>query len=105
MIDRIKFFIQRRNKEWFYVRKKFLKYNDECEACGTKRKLEVHHVIPVKKRKDLELEETILITLCKYCHLIFGHFKNWNCYNVHVGIDAKSFRIKKEYQIRHIRNS
>lgn len=70
-----------RSPEWKNVRKLHLDREPTCQACGRKKDLEVHHIVPVHIDKVLELEPSNLITLCEKCHLIFGHlydFKSWN---------------------------
>jgi hypothetical protein len=80
-----------RSKGWKKTRKKFIKKNNICSCCGTKRKLEVHHIVPVHINKELELEVTNLVTLCRRCHFLIGHFCNWRSYNKYVLIDCMNF--------------
>lgn len=71
-----------RSPKWSNTRKKHLENNPKCAACGSSKKLEVHHIKPVHLFPELELDPTNLITLCADpCHIIFGHlmnFKSWN---------------------------
>jgi 5-methylcytosine-specific restriction endonuclease McrA len=71
-----------RSPRWSTIRKEFLKENPVCAACGSDKKLEVHHIEPVHINPDRELDKDNLITLCSAkCHLLFGHlmyFKSWN---------------------------
>lgn len=71
-----------RSNQWKNVRKKHLEEQNSCQACGSDKNLEVHHIIPVHVDKDRELDPNNLITLCNNnCHLLFGHlmhFKSWN---------------------------
>lgn len=71
-----------RSGKWKSVRSTFLKQHDKCAACGSKKNLEVHHIIPVHVNPELELDMDNLVTLCSNsCHLLFGHlmdFKSWN---------------------------
>jgi 5-methylcytosine-specific restriction protein A len=73
-----------RSPKWNSVRKKHLENNPKCAACGKDKKLEVHHIKPVHKYPDLELDPSNLMTLCADpCHLVFGHlmdFKSWNIF-------------------------
>lgn len=90
----------KRNKDWRKLRKKFRQTNDVCAVCGTKKKLEVHHVIPFHVAPELELDMGNLITLCdgggrrgsKSCHLLFGHLGNWQNANTRVKEDATIWR-------------
>lgn len=71
-----------RSSLWGSIRKEFLLKNNKCAACGRKKDLEVHHIIPVHINPSLELDQDNLITLCaSSCHILFGHlmdFKSWN---------------------------
>lgn len=72
-----------RSNNWTTIRRNHLKQQPTCQACNTKTKLIVHHIIPVHIDKDKELDPSNLITLCEnpnsgYCHFIFGHLAiNW----------------------------
>ena len=75
----------KRSPKWDATRKKHLKLYPECEFCGNKANLSVHHILPFHLRPDLELEESNLITLCeksdKYgwsCHYLLGHSLDWH---------------------------
>jgi len=56
------------------VRKKVLKRdNYKCQLCDNNMKLEVHHIIPMRKLWDIDNKKLVtdinnLITLCKKCH-------------------------------------
>lgn len=71
-----------RSPKWQVVRKQHIERYPNCAACGKNRKVEVHHIKPVHKYPDLELELDNLITLCDDpCHFVFGHlldYKSWN---------------------------
>lgn len=86
-----------RSKLWGKVRKEHLKLNSKCEACGTQKKLQVHHIKPFHLHPELELEPTNLITLCMNeqmdCHLLIGHGDDWQSYNPFVVDDIKKLRI------------
>jgi 5-methylcytosine-specific restriction endonuclease McrA len=61
-------------------------------ACGSCKKPEVHHIVPVHLAPELELDPENLITLCdKYCHFIFGHLMNYKSWNVDVLEDSKTY--------------
>lgn len=80
-----------RSGSWSRVRSLFLKNNPQCCACGTKRKLQVHHIQPVHLCPEKELDTTNMITLCKSCHFIFGHLMDWSSWNINVVTDAKVY--------------
>lgn len=79
-----------RSPKWPSVRKKHLEKQPCCMACGSCKKPEVHHIVPVHLDQNRELDPSNLITLCdKYCHFIFGHFMNYKSWNADVVEDAK----------------
>lgn len=84
-----------RSPKWSSIRKKFLNDNPSCAACGSIKKPEVHHIVPVHVDPSKELDENNLITLCdKYCHFIFGHFMDWKSWNTEVENDCKNYNHK-----------
>ncbi len=48
-----------------------------CAWCGCATNLNVHHVWPVAMCPELAAAETNLITLCRECHWVVGHARNW----------------------------
>lgn len=91
---------QKRSSKWRKVRAAHIEKNPECEICGGKKKVEVHHVIPFNIAPDKELDPENLITLCerkKYginCHLLVGHLGNYRGFNQSVQADALYWRAK-----------
>jgi len=91
---------QKRSGKWRKVRATHIEKNPRCEICGSKVKLEVHHVIPFNVAPDKELDPENLITLCerkKYginCHLLVGHLGNYRNMNPGVKADALFWRAK-----------
>ena len=92
MFDHIADIVQRkpkvrRSRHWREVRKEHLKANPTCKMCGGRKRLQVHHILPVHLYPSLELDRTNLITLCrgkKYgvdCHLLIGHLGDFKTYN------------------------
>jgi len=77
----------KRSSKWAKVRKEHLKNNPNCEICGTKGTLRVHHKIPFHIAPDMELNKNNLVTLCenkKYginCHLLLGYIGNFKRIN------------------------
>jgi hypothetical protein len=77
--------------------------NPSCEACGSKKKLEVHHLIPFHLAPDLELDPSNLMTLCdgggkygmKSCHLFFGHGGAWQRFNPVCKMDIIYFKTRR----------
>lgn len=82
-----------RSSHWPAVMRKFLKSNPVCAACGSKKKLNVHHKKPFHLFPELELDESNLITLCMdpdmECHIKLGHGGDFKAYNPKVDIDVK----------------
>lgn len=85
-----------RSSKWPAVRRAHLETQPECQACGSKTGLEVHHIKPYHLFPELELDPTNLITLCECpshnCHLIFGHVLRWDLANPFVCHDARKYR-------------
>jgi 5-methylcytosine-specific restriction protein A len=84
----------KRSPHWPVTRDVFLRVNPACAVCGTKKKLEVHHVKPFHLFPHLELEQSNLIALCEPHHLLFGHLCHWGSYNAAVSDDAAAWRRK-----------
>lgn len=59
-----------KNPRWQKKRKEIL-YRDgyRCAKCGSKHKLNVHHIFYIKGRLPWEYPNYALITLCRSCHL------------------------------------
>lgn len=84
-----------RANRWRYVRAAHLKTEPKCAACGRETNLDVHHIIPVHINPNRELDPTNLITLCSdRCHIVFGHFMCYLCYNPDVRKMAAEYRVK-----------
>lgn len=85
----------KRSSQWPKVRAEHIKKEPCCQVCGSSKKPEVHHIVPVNVDPSKELDPDNLITLCdKYCHFIFGHLMNWRSYNETIREDAPRW-IKK----------
>lgn len=54
--------------------------NPTCEWCGTKRGLEVHHLLPVLQSPDAAASLTNFMTLCRRDHMALGHPKGTKKY-------------------------
>jgi hypothetical protein len=85
---------QMRSTRWPECRRRFLKANKECVACGSRDALEVHHKTPFYIDSTLELKDENLITLCRYCHFVHGHLRDWSRWNVAIAEDAAKYRLK-----------
>lgn len=79
-----------RSKLWKAKRDWFLSVNKSCAICGSRYKLEVHHIKPFHLFPDLELDDNNLITLCEgyqngfNCHLYFAHLGNYKHANANL---------------------
>ena len=90
-----------RSPQWAYVREIHLRAHPECEACGTRLDLDVHHVLPFAQYPECELVMTNLITLCRFHHFTVGHDPdgagprrpNWQTANPNVREDASALRV------------
>ena len=78
------------------MRKEHLKKQPCCQACGSDRKPEVHHIVPVHLDPSRELDPSNLITLCdKWCHFVFGHLLDYRSWNKDVVRDARHYLEKR----------
>lgn len=85
--------LRQRASQWKKVRDEHLIKEPCCQACGRTENLAVHHVIPVSFDERRELDPENLITLCTQpCHIVFGHFMNFKCYNKDVRKMAAEYR-------------
>lgn len=82
-----------RSSQWSRVRKERLAKEPLCVACGRRKDLEVHHVVPFHENPRMELEPSNLITVCQDpCHRVFGHLLNWKKANQEVRADCDRMR-------------
>jgi 5-methylcytosine-specific restriction protein A len=95
-----------RSSRWQDVRDEFLE-DAECLACGTREKLEAHHVRPFHEHPELELERSNLVALCRTHHLVFGHLGCFRCANPFVVEDATAYRdrVKANRGDHHVRKA
>lgn len=82
-----------RSGQWRKVRAEHLIKEPVCQACGRSKNLNVHHIVPVAFDKNRELDPENLITLCSDpCHLVFGHFLSYQCYNKQVREMVRAYK-------------
>lgn len=77
----------KRSSHWPTVEKHFRESHPTCAACGSSKRLNVHHCMPFHLDPQLELDPNNLITLCmdkKECHLRIGHGGSFKQYNPNV---------------------
>lgn len=78
-----------RSKQWRKTQKEFLAANPACIACGSKEKLEVHHLLPFHINAALENEFSNLATFCRKHHYGIGHGEtSWKAWNDQAKADA-----------------
>jgi hypothetical protein len=97
------FEILSRSPKWYVVRYQHLIKQNFCQACGSKKSLQVHHIVPFSVDPSKELDKDNLITLCKSCHLVFGHLMDWRSWNTEVINDSMVYYnkiINKPYRIK-----
>jgi 5-methylcytosine-specific restriction endonuclease McrA len=84
-----------RSGAWPRVRREHLQREPACIACGRKKDLEVHHVVPYHQQPERELDAANLVTLCSEpCHIVHGHLMNWSHVNATVREDCAAYRAK-----------
>lgn len=94
IIQRIKDFLRigylgvARSSGWQSLSKEIIKLVGECEACGSKKRLESHHCVPFHEDPSKELDRKNIIVLCRICHLLIGHLNSWKSFNKDVRQDA-----------------
>ena len=92
-----------RSVHWSKIQKEHIKQQPCCQACGTVKNLQVHHIIPFNVDPLKELDKNNLITLCKKCHFVFGHLMDYTSWNIDVIEDSKVYLNKvknKPHKIR-----
>lgn len=99
-----------RSSHWDDVRDSYLTINAQCEACGSSKSLQVHHIVPFHVDPSKELDLSNLLTLCMDehdCHLAIGHGGSFRHYNPDVREDVKKFlllsKVEREKLINEIR--
>ena len=91
-----------RSPHWPAVEHAFRKKFPSCAACGSKKKINVHHKKPFHLHPEFELDPNNLISLCmdNECHLKVGHGGNFKAYNPEVVTDSTTvFAGKKNLKI------
>ena len=84
VFNRIKWAYEGRSPLWANVRKEHIKMNPSCIACASTEKVEVHHIVPFHIDAVLELDDSNLLTMCRSCHLVLGHLKDFKMNNTRV---------------------
>jgi hypothetical protein len=79
-----------RSPRWPALRAAFIK-GRQCAGCDAGRDLEAHHIVPYHIDPARELDTANLICLCRDCHFVFGHLRDWSASNPQVREDAALF--------------
>lgn len=87
-------FLVPRKPGWRKLSNDWMAKYPRCELCGSEEGCVPHHVLPVHKYPDLELDRSNLITLCPPHHLTFGHLNSWRSWNVTVIEDVRTMKRK-----------
>lgn len=70
-----------RSPQWRRVRDKYVENNPKCVVCGSRKNIQVHHIIPFCVDPSKELDVDNLATMCARCHLLIGHGGWFQRYN------------------------
>ncbi|MEI7509758.1 MAG: HNH endonuclease signature motif containing protein [Flavobacterium sp.] len=92
-----------RSTQWKKIRDKLVKEQPFCSACGSGKKLQVHHIEPFHVNPDKELDTSNMIVLCVNCHFVFGHLMDYSSWNIDVAADSTVYldKVKKRpYKIK-----
>ena|SRR3990167_10369880 len=87
-----------RSPRWSQVRKTNIK--KECECCGKKGTLfkpcELHHILPFHISPENELNPENFLTVCRDCHYLLCHLRDWKSWNKDIKKNAAEllFKIK-----------
>ena len=85
-----------RSPGWARARFLHLEREPECQWCGSREYLQVHHVVPCHVDRDRELDPDNLISLCMgplECHYAQGHRgKSWMAYDPDVRAKCEAHR-------------
>lgn len=77
------------NWSWQKCKREFYKMvPKECACCGSKKKIQAHHIKPRHLFPLLALVLSNLIALCKDCHLRIGHLGSYFQYNAAIKLVA-----------------
>lgn len=87
-----------RSSDWPALRQRHLAKQPRCQVCDSLVNVVPHHVRPVHKYPESELDSSNLVSLCEgkvvNCHLLYGHLRNWASWNPAVTEDARTWREK-----------
>jgi hypothetical protein len=85
-----------RSPKWDKVQKAHLAKEPCCQWCGSKKALNVHHIVPFHVNESLELDDGNLLSACRTCHFSLCHFNNWKLSNPLVKQACKEYSKLKQ---------
>ena len=53
----------------------------ECAWCRRSTNLNRHHIVPVSVDETRKNDPGNIVVLCRECHFVLGHRRNWKTYN------------------------
>ena len=85
-----------RDSRWNDLRNDFARQNPACQICGSKKKLQIHHILPVWKFPKEELDWKNLCALCDKHHFYFAHLGSYRSWNDTIRTDIDVWKRKIE---------
>ena len=79
----------RRSSQWRITRKEYARTHPECEATGSTKRLQVHHIKDFSTYPALENDPNNLIMLTRPIHLWLAHLGNYKSINPDIVEDAR----------------
>jgi len=73
--------VHRRSSDWRKLRNAYKEQNPVCIACGSEKKIEIHHIVPFGEDRTKEMDWENLSTFCKRHHFSIGHMMSYKKYN------------------------
>ena len=74
------------------------KKHPECCVCGRLPRWfqipnQVHRILPEHLFEHLADDLNNMATMCRFCHFVFGHLRNWKKYNKNFWETVKAVRL------------
>jgi len=84
----------RRSSGWWAIRQEYARTHPVCEATGSKKNLQVHHIKDFSNHPELELDSNNLIMLTRWIHFWLAHLGSWRSINPDIVKDAEILLMK-----------
>ena len=79
-----------RSSQWSQTKRDFeILHPKICPVCGTKKKIELHHLKPFHLSPELENDFNNLMWGCRDHHYFVYHLMSWKSFNINAKEDAK----------------